>query len=117
MDNTLQVLDIQVLFPTTNRNAGAGIVQILPVLRLYLEDGSDFTMGSIPTDSAIAILQKIQNKANLDSRFTTHDVLNEICQIESVTIDCLVPKSSAFAATLKLTLEGFSNELQFQMIV
>jgi len=116
MMNSLQVLDIEVLFPTAGRNVRTGLMPGLPVLRLYLEDGSDFVMGSIPTDTAIAILQKIQSKSNMDSRYSCPDVLCELTQVEAVTIDCLVPRSNAFAATLQLRVEGFASEMKFQMI-
>jgi bifunctional DNase/RNase len=117
MQNSLQVLDIEVLFPTAGRNVRTGLMPGLPVLRLYLEDGSDFVMGSIPTDTAIAILQKIQNKSNMDSRYSCPDVLCEITQVETVTIDCLVPRSNAYAATIQLRVEGFADrEITFQMV-
>ncbi len=114
--DTLQVLDIQILFPSAPSQDSRSGFLLLPVLRLHLEDGSFFTMGSIPNDTAIAIYQKIQNQSKGDYRYSSHDVLSEISLITAVTIDCLVPKSSAFAATLTLKIEGFSNEMQFQMI-
>lgn len=114
----LQVLDLEVVFPNYGRRSGGGVGVIprLPLLRMNLEDGSEFTMAGIPPDTAIAILQKLQDKPNPDSRYSCQNVICDISQVISTTIDCIVPRSSAYAATMRLKVEGFASELQFQMV-
>lgn len=116
LSSDLQVLNLEVLIPNPTLSPGKGITQNLPLLRMHLEDGSEFVMAGIPLDTSTAILRRLHNKSNPDSRHSCQDVLCEISEVISTTIDCIVPKSSAFAATIRLKVEGFTNELKYQMI-
>lgn len=116
LSSDLQVLNLEVLIPNPTLSPGKGITQNLPMLRMHLEDGSEFIMAGIPLDTSTAILRRLHNKSNPDSRHSCQDVICEISEVISTTIDCIVPKSSAFAATIRLKVEGFTNELKYQMI-
>ena len=88
----------------------------IPLLNFELEDGENFLMTNIPVSIAIDIARQINGIESADSRLTIAEIIPEICIIERVVIDSIIPYSNAYQATVDIRLEGFSDVQHFQMI-
>lgn len=88
----------------------------IPLLNFELENGENFLMTNIPTSIAVDIARRLNGIEGTDSRLTIGELIPEICIIERITIDSIVPYSNAYQATIELKLEGFSEIHHFQMI-
>lgn len=116
----LKVIRIDVLTATPNMQ-NSEIEQLdffseIPLLNFELEDGSNFLMSSIPRHIAIEIAKILSNIKEVDSRLTIADLVSEICIINKVVIDAIVPYSNAYQASVEIKLEGVEGSLHFQMI-
>ncbi len=96
----------------TNRGHYAEI----PLLNFELENGENFLMANIPVSIAIEIARKLNGVESADSRLTNAELIPEICIVERIIIDSIIPYSNAYQATVEIKLEGFSEVQHFQMI-
>ena len=88
----------------------------MPLLNFELENGENFLMTSIPAAIAVDIARRLNGVEGTDARLTIGELVPEICIVEKVTIDSIVPYSNAYQATVEIRLEGFSEIHHFQMI-
>lgn len=88
----------------------------LPLLNFELENGETFLMANIPFHIALEIARRIEGIETADSRFTLSTIIPELCIVERVIIDSVVPFSNAYQATLEVRLEGFQEVQRYQMI-
>ena len=96
----------------TNRGQYAEI----PLLNFELENGENFLMANIPVSIAIEIARKLNGVEGTDSRLTNAELIPEICIVQRVIIDSIIPYSNAYQATVEIKLEGVSEIQHFQMI-
>jgi len=120
-DNLLKVINIDVLtvrpdvFSSEEEKHSSPVAEI-PVLNFELENGENFLMANIPLHIAIEIARRINGIESADSRLTLATLIPELCIIERVIIDSIVPYSTAYQATIDVRLEGFKEVQHFQMI-
>lgn len=119
-DDLLRVIKIDVLtaspeFKTDDETIKRSLPEI-PLLNFELEDGKIFLMSNIPTAIAVEIARTQSGMDSLDSRLTIAELIPELAKIERVIIDAIVPFSTAYQATLEVTLEGVSEKQVFQLI-
>ncbi|MHA1219915.1 MAG: hypothetical protein ACTSO5_14730 [Candidatus Heimdallarchaeaceae archaeon] len=88
----------------------------MPLLNFELENGENFLMANIPISIAIDISRVIGGVNGNDSRLTLAELIPEICVVEKIIIDSIIPYSNAYQATVEIRLEGFSDVQHFQMI-
>lgn len=88
----------------------------IPLLNFELENGENFLMTNIPVSIAIEIARKLNGVEGGDSRLTIAELIPEICVVDRVVIDSIIPYSNAYQATVEIRLEGFSELQRFQMI-
>lgn len=88
----------------------------MPLSNFELENGENFLMTSIPAAIAVDIARRLNGVEGTDARLTIGELIPEICIVEKVTIDSIVPYSNAYQATVEIRLEGFSEIHHFQMI-
>ncbi len=88
----------------------------IPLLNFELENGENFLMTSIPVSIAVEIARRINGVEGADSRLSIAELIPEICIVERVIIDSIIPYSNAYQATVEIRLEGFSETQHFQMI-
>jgi len=120
-NNILRVINIDVLtvrpdvFSSEEDKSSAPIAEI-PVLNFELENGENFLMANIPLHIAVEIARHINGIESPDSRLTLVTLILELCVVERVVIDSIVPYSTAYQATIDIRLEGFKEVQHFQMI-
>lgn len=120
-DEFLKVIRIDVLtaspdiFTADEKITGRSNGEI-PLLNFELENGENFLMTSIPVSIAIEIARKLDGIESADSRLTIADLIPELCIVERVIIDSIVPYSTAYQASIEIRLEGFKEIQRFQMI-
>lgn len=95
---------------------GFGQYAEIPLLNFELENGENFMMTNIPISIAIEIARRINGTNGSDSRLTTAELIPEICVVERIVIDSIVPYSNAYQATIEIRLEGVAEIQRFQMI-
>ncbi len=88
----------------------------IPLLNFELENGENFLMANIPVSIALNISRIIGGIEGNDSRLTLAELIPEICVVEKIIIDSIIPYSNAYQATVELRLEGFSDVQHYQMI-
>lgn len=88
----------------------------MPLLNFELENGENFLMTSIPAAIAVDIARRINGVEGTDARLTIGELIPEICIVERIIIDSIVPYSNAYQATVEIRLEGFSEIHRFHMI-
>ncbi|MCG3215189.1 MAG: hypothetical protein KAS63_00585 [Candidatus Heimdallarchaeota archaeon] len=88
----------------------------IPLLNFELENGENFLMTNIPVSIAIEIARKLNGVEGGDSRLTIAELIPEVCVVDNVVIDSIIPFSNAYQATVEIRLEGFSELQRFQMI-
>lgn len=88
----------------------------MPLLNFELENGEHFLMTSIPASIAVDIARRLNGIEGTDSRLTIGELIPEICIVDKIIIDSIVPYSNAYQATVEIRLEGFSEIHRFQMI-
>ena len=88
----------------------------IPLLNFELENGENFLMANIPFHIAIEIAKRIEGIESADSRLTLSTIVPELCVIERVIIDSVVPFSTAYQATIEVRLEGFHDVQRYQMV-
>ena len=88
----------------------------IPLLNFELENGENFLMTNIPVSIAIEIARKLNGVEGGDSRLTIAELIPEVCVVDRVVIDSIIPYSNAYQATVEIRLEGFSELQRFQMI-
>ena len=88
----------------------------MPLLNFELENGENFLMTSIPSSIAVDIARRLNGVEGTDARLTIGELIPEVCVVEKITIDSIVPYSNAYQATAEIRLEGFSEIHHFQMI-
>lgn len=88
----------------------------IPLLNFELENGENFLMTSIPVSIAVDISKIINGVEGADSRLTIAELIPEICIVERVIIDSIIPYSNAYQATVEIKMEGVSETQHFQMI-
>ena len=101
---------------SSDEEANRGHYAVIPLLNFELENGENFLMTSIPVYIAIEIARKLYGVEGGDSRITIAELIPEICVVEKVVIDSIIPYSNAYQATIEIRLEGFSELQRFQMI-
>ena len=117
----LKVIRIDVLtaspdiFSSEEEKTGIHYAEI-PLLNFELENGENFLMTSIPVSIAIEISKKLNGVESADSRLTVAELIPELCIVERVVIDSVVPYSTAYQASIELRLEGVNETQRFQMI-
>jgi len=100
----------------SEEEASRGQYAEIPLLNFELENGENFLMTSIPVSIAIEIARKLNGVEGGDSRLTIAELIPEICVVDKVVIDSIIPFSNAYQATVEIRLEGFSDLQRFQMI-
>ena len=95
---------------------GRGQYAEIPLLNFELENGENFLMTNIPVSIAIEIARKLNGVEGGDSRLTIAELIPEICVVDRVVIDSIIPYSNAYQATVEIRLEGFSEIQRFQMV-
>jgi bifunctional DNase/RNase len=88
----------------------------IPLLNFELENGENFLMANIPVSIALNISRIIGGIEGNDSRLTLAELIPEICVVEKIIIDSIIPYSNAYQATVEIRLEGFSEVQHYQMI-
>ena len=88
----------------------------IPLLNFELENGENFLMTNIPVSIAIEIAKKLNGVESADSRLTVAELVPELCVVERVIIDSVVPYSTAYQASIEVRLEGVNEIQRFQMI-
>lgn len=88
----------------------------IPLLNFELENGENFLMTNIPVSIAIEIAKKLNGVESADSRLTVAELVPELCVVERVIIDSVVPYSTAYQASIEVRLEGFNEIQRFQMV-
>jgi len=88
----------------------------IPLLNFELENGENFLMANIPISIALNISRIIGGIEGNDSRLTLAELIPEICVVEKIIIDSIIPYSNAYQATVEIRLEGFSDVQHYQMI-
>ena len=88
----------------------------IPLLNFELENGENFLMANIPVSIALNISRIIGGIEGNDSRLTLAELIPEICVVEKIIIDSIIPYSNAYQATVEIRLEGFSDVQHYQMI-
>ncbi len=116
----LKVIAVDIMTTTADIFDGEETKQIdlpeIPLLNFELENGKNFIMTNIPLYIAIDIVRKLSGIEKQDSRLSLAEIIPELCVIKKVIIDSIVPFSTAYQATVEITLEGFSETVNFQMI-
>ena len=112
-NNLLLVEKIQVL---TLANPQKGEDINLPFLRFLLENGGHFVMSMVPQEIAFAVSKHLSKAENADSRLKIHDLVSQLAVIQKVEIDCIIPGTSVYHATITLTPEGFKRPINYPMI-
>ncbi|MCE7741676.1 MAG: hypothetical protein GOP50_04400 [Candidatus Heimdallarchaeota archaeon] len=103
------------VFSTEEGADGTYLVE-MPLLNFELENGENFLMTSIPASIAVDIARRLNGVEGTDDRLTIGELVPEVCIVEKITIDSIVPYSNAYQATVEIRLEGFSEIHHFQMI-
>ncbi|MBY8999419.1 MAG: bifunctional nuclease family protein [Candidatus Heimdallarchaeota archaeon] len=117
----LKVIRIDVLtaspdiFSSEEEKTGKHYAEI-PLLNFELENGENFLMTNIPVSIAIEIAKKLNGVESADSRLTVAELIPELCIVERVVIDSVVPYSTAYQASIEIRLEGVTETQRFQMI-
>ncbi|MCK4895730.1 MAG: hypothetical protein KAS47_02920 [Candidatus Heimdallarchaeota archaeon] len=117
----LKVIRIDVLtaspdiFSSEEETTGKHYAEI-PLLNFELENGENFLMTSIPVSIAIEIAKRLNGVESADSRLTVAELVPELCVVERVIIDSVVPYSTAYQASIEVRLEGVNEIQRFQMI-
>ena len=88
----------------------------IPLLNFELENGENFLMANIPVSIALDISRIISGVEGNDSRLTLAELIPQICVVEKIIIDSIIPYSNAYQATVEIRLEGFSEIQHYQMI-
>ena len=88
----------------------------IPLLNFELENGENFLMANIPVSIALEISRIIGGIEGNDSRLTIAELIPEICVVEKIIIDSIIPYSNAYQATVEIRLEGFSEVQHYQMV-
>ncbi len=88
----------------------------IPLLNFELENGENFLMTNIPVSIAIEIAKKLNGVESADSRLTAAELVPELCIVERVIIDSVVPYSTAYQASIEVRLEGVNEIQRFQMV-
>ncbi len=101
---------------SSDEEANRGQYAEIPLLNFELENGENFLMTNIPVSIAIEIARKLNGVEGGDSRLTIAELVPEICVVDRVVIDSIIPYSNAYQATVEIRLEGFSELQHFQMI-
>ncbi|MHA1199181.1 MAG: hypothetical protein ACTSQF_07510 [Candidatus Heimdallarchaeaceae archaeon] len=101
---------------STEEGADSTYMVEMPLLNFELENGENFLMTSIPAAIAVDIARRINGVEGTDDRLTIGELVPEVCIVEKITIDSIVPYSNAYQATVEIRLEGFSEIHHFQMI-
>lgn len=120
-DELLKVIRIDVLtaspdiFSAEEEPTGKHYAEI-PLLNFELENGENFLMTSIPVSIAIEIAKRLNGVESADSRLTVAELVPELCVVERVIIDSIVPYSTAYQASIEIRLEGVNEIQRFQMI-
>ena len=120
-DELLKVIRVDVLtaspdiFSPEEAPVGKHYAEI-PLLNFELENGENFLMTSIPVSIAIEIAKKLNGVESADSRLTVAELVPELCVVERVIIDSVVPYSTAYQASIEVRLEGVNEIQRFQMI-
>ncbi len=120
-DELLKVIRVDVLtaspdiFSSEEEPTGKHYAEI-PLLNFELENGENFLMTNIPVSIAIEIEKKLNGVESADSRLTAAELVPELCIVERVIIDSVVPYSTAYQASVEIRLEGFNEIQRFQMI-
>jgi len=117
----LKVIKVDVLtaspdIPLAEEEESRGYFPEIPLLNFELENGENFLMTNIPVSIAIEIARKINAVEGADSRLTIAELVPEICVIDKIIIDSVIPYSNAYQATVEIRLEGFSEIQRFQLI-
>lgn len=110
----IRAINIQVLTLATKE--GLPDDRSRPILRMELDDGRDFLMSGIPTETAYNISHELSIGQSEDARLQIYSLVGQLALIDKVEIDLVVPGTDVYQATIYLTPEGFTNQLQFQMI-
>lgn len=103
------------IFTTEEEINNAQFTEI-PLLNFELENGENFLMTGIPVSIAVDIARRLNGIEGTDARLTIGELVPEICIVEKITIDSIVPYSNAYQASVEIRLEGFSEIHHFQMI-
>ncbi len=116
-----KVIKVEVLtatpdIPLSEDEESRGYFPEIPLLNFELENGENFLMTNIPVSIAIEIARKINAVEGADSRLTIAELVPEICVIDKIIIDSVIPYSNAYQATVEIRLEGFSEIQRFQLI-
>ena len=102
------------IFTTEEEVNNAHFTEI-PLLNFELENGENFLMTSIPVSIAVDIARRLNGIEGTDARLTIGELVPEICIVEKIIIDSIVPYSNAYQASVEIRLEGFSEIHHFQM--
>ncbi|MCE7738764.1 MAG: hypothetical protein GPJ50_05240, partial [Candidatus Heimdallarchaeota archaeon] len=78
----------------------------IPLLNFELENGENFLMANVPISIAVDISRIIGGVNGNDSRLTLAELIPEICVVEKIIIDSIIPYSNAYQATVEIRLEG-----------
>ncbi|GAH55800.1 unnamed protein product, partial [marine sediment metagenome] len=103
----LKVIRVDVLtaspdiFTSEEETTGKHYAEI-PLLNFELENGENFLMTSIPVSIAIEIAKKLNGVESADSRLTVAELVPELCVVERVIIDSVVPYSTAYQASIEI---------------
>lgn len=116
-----KVIKVEVLtaspdIPLSEEEESRGYFPEIPLLNFELENGENFLMTNIPVSIAIEIARKINAVEGADSRLTIAELVPEICVIDKIIIDSVIPYSNAYQATVEIRLEGFTELQRFQLI-
>ena len=101
---------------TDEENKNRNEYMDIPLLNFELENGENFLMANIPVSIALNISRIIGGIEGNDSRLTLAELIPEICVVEKIIIDSIIPYSNAYQATVEIRLEGFSDVQHYQMI-
>jgi len=85
-------------------------------LRFKLEDQRQFIMSGIPSEIAFELHQHISDMPIQDSRFRLSTLIGELAVVKKVTIDSVVPTTSAYQATIELVIDGLNRPMIFPMV-
>ena len=113
-DKFIKVLNTQIL--TLASRDGVLDDRAKPIIRFELADGREFFMVNIPFDIARNIAAFLTDQISADSRLQIHELIGELCLVEKVEIDLLLPGQDVYQATISLQPEGFERKVTYQMI-
>jgi len=101
---------------TSEEDVKRGHYAEIPLINFELENGENFLMANVPVSIAIEIARRLNGVESNDSRLTIAELIPEVCLIDRIVIDSIIPFSNAYQATVEIKLEGFTDIQRFQMI-